>query len=87
MSKYDLIASIRRSKIKLGILRLLGEPKTATDLKKIIGAHRESISRALLQMKTQGLVVCITPEQPNFRFYKITEKAKALMKTLEKVSK
>ncbi|MFH1224856.1 MAG: hypothetical protein V1676_03555 [Candidatus Diapherotrites archaeon] len=80
MPDYDLIASLRRSKIKPQLLRLLQEPKTATDLKKIIGVHRESVSRALLEMERQKLVVCINPTQPNFRYYKTTEKGKKLLK-------
>lgn len=78
---YELIASIRRSTIKKRLLELLNEPKTATDLKKILNIHRESISRALLNLEKQSLVSCINPAQPNFRYYKLTEKGKKLIKT------
>lgn len=76
---YELLSHVRRSKIKVQILKLLQEPKTATDLKKIIGVHRESISRALLEMEKKKLVECITPKQPNFRYYKTTKKGEKII--------
>ncbi|MBI5884630.1 MarR family transcriptional regulator [archaeon] len=80
---YDLISQLRRSKIKTQILRLIGDPKTPTDLKKILNLHRESVSRTLIQMQTQGLVKCITPSQPNYRYYQTTNKGKQLLKKLK----
>lgn len=82
MSEYDLIAYLRRSNIKVKLLKLLGEPKTPTDLKKTLGIHRESISRALLEMQKKGLVTCLNPKQANFRYYKTTEKGKKLVKKI-----
>jgi predicted transcriptional regulator len=79
---YTLIASIRRSTIKKRILELLTEPKTATDLKKVLGVHRESISRALLSLEKQGLANCLNPTQPNFRYY---NKTKLGIKILNKI--
>lgn len=79
---YSLLSYIRRSKIKQRILSLLAEPKTATDLKKSLGVHRESVSRALIEMEEKGLVKCLTPEQPNFRYYQRTEKGANLLKAL-----
>lgn len=73
MKKYDLVAKIRRSTIKMQILNHLKKPKTATDLKKELNIHRESISRALIDMQKDGLVECVNPEQPNYRYYKITK--------------
>lgn len=80
---YELIASIRRSTIKKRLLELLVEPKTATDIKKILNVHRESISRALLGLETQKLVICVNPTQPNFRYYKITEIGTKLLNKLQ----
>jgi DNA-binding HxlR family transcriptional regulator len=82
MADYDLVAWIRRGKIKPQILKSLQEARTPTDLKKIIGVHRESISRALLEMQEKGLVVCLNPKQPNFRYYQTTPKGKKLLKKL-----
>ena len=79
---YELLSYLRRSKIKIGLLKRLSEPKTATDLKKSLNFHRESISRALLDLEKKGLVECITPNQPNFRYYKITENGKNLISKL-----
>ena len=81
---YELIASIRRSTIKKRLLELLTEPKTATDLKKILNVHRESISRALLGLESQGLVICVNPTQPNFRYYKVTDTGVKILNKLNK---
>ena len=82
MADYNFIAWLRRGKIKPQILKLLQEPKTPTDLKKALGIHRESISRALLEMREKGLVVCLNPKQPNFRYYQTTAKGKKLLRKL-----
>jgi len=82
---YNELSSIRRSKIKPKILSLLKEAKTPTDLKKILGVHRESVSRALLEMEKKGLVKCLNPKQPNFRYYQTTDKGKRIEKKLQKV--
>ncbi|MFA6419456.1 MAG: hypothetical protein WCW13_01535 [archaeon] len=82
MKDYNVIASLRRSKIKPHLLELLSEPKTVTDLKKLTTLHRESISRALIDLEKQGLVKCLNPEQPNFRYYSLTKKGKALDKAI-----
>ena len=79
---YELLSSLRRSTIKKKILTLLVEPKTPTDLKKSLNVHRESISRALLDLEQKGLVECITPDQPNFRYYKTTQAGKDIVKKL-----
>lgn len=84
VKEYEIIASIRRSTIKKQLLeQLLVEPKTATDLKKIFNIHRESVSRALLNLETQGLVTCVNPTQPNFRYYKITDTGAKILKKLK----
>lgn len=80
---YALIATLRRSTIKKRILELLAEPKTATDLKKILNIHRESISRTLLNLEKQGLVECVNPTQPNFRYYTITITGLQLLKKIK----
>ncbi|MCX6803811.1 MAG: hypothetical protein NTY48_04555 [Candidatus Diapherotrites archaeon] len=82
--KFDLVASIRRSTIKQKVLEQVFEPKTPTDLKKVIGIHRESISRALLSLEKQGLVTCKNPNQPNFRYYQISKKGKKMLLQLNK---
>lgn len=81
---YELLSHVRRSAIKPKILRLLAEPKTPTDLKKVLGVHRESVSRALLDLEEKGLVECITPDQPNYRYYQRTTKGEELLKKMEK---
>ena len=77
---YNLVSFVRRSKIKGKILKLLlSEPMTPVDIKKALNVHRESVSRALLDMEKKGLVRCITPEEHNFRYYEVTPKGKELL--------
>ncbi len=82
---YRLISFIRRSRIKGKILKLLlFEPMTPMDIKKSLNTHRESVSRALLDMEKRDLVKCVNPEEHNFRYYAITDKGKEVMGLLEK---
>ena len=71
---YRLLSKLRRSNVKQEILKLLEEPKTPTDVAKILGKHRETISRAILDLVKEGLVECLNPEDQNYRYYKTKKK-------------
>lgn len=77
---YEEIAALKRSKTKVEILRkLVGEPKTPTELGKELNLYQSSISRSLKQLEQQKLVECVTPKEYNYRHYQITERGKKLL--------
>ncbi len=77
---YDLISFVKRGKIRQKVLENLKEPHTPTELSKIIKTHRPTVSRAILALEKQGLVKCVTPRARMGRYYKISEKARKILK-------
>jgi len=67
----DLKLSIflKKGELRKEVWNKLNEPKTATDIAKELKKHRSSISRVLLDMKKEGLIKCVNPEDKSFRHY------------------
>ena len=81
---YAILSKLKRSNMRTKILELLIEPKTPVELAKLLNKHRGGVSRALLDMASDGLVICLNPKEPNFRFYKTTEKGKKVLEDVKK---
>lgn len=78
---YEEIASLKRSKTKIVIMKkLASNPKTPMELAKELKLHQSSISRSIKQLEERNLVKCITPKQYNYRHYQVTEKGEKLLK-------
>lgn len=78
------IAFLVRGKLKKRILEQVDEPKTPTQLSKLLKAHRSAVSRALIELEEKSMVKCLNPDDVMARFYQITPKGK---KTLEETRK
>ncbi len=77
----DLRVFLARSKLRKIVLKYLSEkPETASFLSEKMGKYREVISRIFLDLQKQGLVKCLNPSAPNFRFYNITLKGRDILK-------
>jgi len=80
---YEEIADLKRSKTKLGILKkLLSEPKTPMEIAKDLKLYQSSVSRSLKQLEEQKLAECLTPNQYNYRHYRITSKGRKIIDKL-----
>jgi len=72
-----------RSKLRYKVLQEINEkPQIASFLAKKLKKHREVLSRVFLDFKDKKLAVCTNPKNPSFRFYKITDKGKKVLKEL-----
>jgi predicted transcriptional regulator len=80
MVNYKLLGKLNRSNIRWKILELCISPKTVMELAKVLDKHKTSISRAVLDMAVEGLVICRNQDSHNFRYYEITPKGKLLIK-------
>ena len=77
---------LARSKLRYNVLQELEQkPQIASFLAKKISKHREVISRIFLDLQKRGLALCTNPKAPSFRFYKITEKGKKVLKKLKEL--
>ena len=83
---YDTIARIQRSKTMLGTLKILNQTKAKpSQIAKKLNVHLSSCSRSMAELQKEGLIECLTPKQPNFRYYKITTRGKKIIKILKKL--
>ncbi len=89
MKKRDVIwediSYILSSKHRKNILKLLGDPKTPTQLKSETGLHFNSVSRTLNELVKKGFAECLNPKQKLTRFYRITNKGKKLLEEIGKL--
>jgi len=86
MVNDDILIFFARSKLRLEVLKALGEkPQIASFLARKMKKHREVISRIFLDLQKQYLVKCKNPQVPSFRYYQITKRGKNLLKRMDEV--
>ena len=80
----ELRIFLARSKFRTKILQELEEkPQIASFLAKKINKHREVVSRIFLDLQNRKLAVCTNTKAPSFRYYKITEKGRKILRELK----
>jgi DNA-binding MarR family transcriptional regulator len=48
-----------------------------------IDARRSNTSRAILELKKKGFIICLTPDEKRGRFYKITDIGEKVLQKIE----
>jgi len=72
-----------RSNLRKKVLQQLNKkPQVASFLAKEMKKHREVVSRIFLDLQKNGLAICTNPKSPHFRYYKITQKGKKVLKKI-----
>ncbi len=83
MVSDEILIFFARSKLRLEVLKSLNEkPQIASFLAQQMNKHREVISRIFLDLTEKELAKCKNPRSPNFRYYKITDKGKKVLKEI-----
>jgi predicted transcriptional regulator len=86
MSIESDISFVARGIRRKQILMLLKNSKlTQPEIKKITGMYKEHTSRALKELSERKLIICLNPEDVEFKFYKITPLGKKVLEYLEKI--
>lgn len=77
---YELKSFILRSKNRQLILRLLSEKsRTAIDLVKLTKMYKSHVSRTLKELRDEGLIICLNPNDREYKFYKLSKKGKKVI--------
>lgn len=79
-----MISFINRSKNRKLILFRLSKPITPTVLARELNLHRSVVSRSLLDLEKQKLVVCLNPQSKKERYYELTKKGIEIRKKVSK---
>ena len=83
---WELISFARGRVRRLCLESLQGGPRTPGDISRSSGVHLSHISRALRELRSKGLVECLTPKAMKNRIYRITEKGRKALKGLKELS-
>ena len=82
------VSYVQMSKNRRQVLRHLADadrPLTPTELSERMQVAFNSASRAVRQLAHRGLIVCLNPEAPRFRRYRLTESGRNVLRTLQEV--
>ena len=83
---YRLKSFIDRSKNRKKILEFLAskdEAQRPTDISEELEVQRTTISERITDLKDEGLVKLLNPDDNRNRYYKITDKGKELLEKFE----
>ncbi|MCL2311350.1 MAG: winged helix DNA-binding protein [Firmicutes bacterium] len=79
----DLLAFIKGSKHRINILLYLGENiKITSQIAENVDLRLTHTSRTLKELKEKDLVIILNPEAKRSRLYRLTDRAKDLLKYL-----
>ena len=82
-NKYELKSFILRSENRKNIIKeLLKGNKTASDLVKVTGMYKSHVSRTLKELMEEKLIGCLNPKDREYKFYKLTNKSKEIIKNI-----
>lgn len=81
---YRLKSYLDRSKNRKKILNLLADKEEAlrpTDIAEELEVQRTTVSERITDLKEEGLVKLLNPDDNRNRYYRITEKGKELIES------
>jgi len=79
------VSYVIRGSLRKKVISSLTIPNTPTLLAKKINIDRGSVSRTLINLQTNGLVICSNPKERAGRIYKLTEKGKKVQDVVRKM--
>jgi predicted transcriptional regulator len=81
-----LISFVASSKRRLEVLKILDkESRSQPEIMKLTGMYKAHTSRTLKELFEKGLIICRNPEDRVFKFYKITNAGKKIIKEVENI--
>ncbi|MBI2110656.1 winged helix-turn-helix transcriptional regulator [Candidatus Woesearchaeota archaeon] len=85
MVNYALISFLLRGKRRVKVLKTLNNdnPKIPKDIAEECRISISNVSNSLAELLDKGLIKCINPKDHFYRFYKITNNGKEVLKNLK----
>jgi len=84
----ELLSFVLRAKKRRAVLVLLSKERlTPAQIMKRTGMYESHVSRALKELLDKGTIECENPKERRFRFYKITNLGKEVLKEAEEIAK
>jgi predicted transcriptional regulator len=87
MTEAHLISFVARSKRRKEVLKLLSKVQKISqpEIMRNSKQYKSHNSRTLKELTDKKLVTCINPTDRVFRFYKITNKGKQILREVDKI--
>ncbi len=87
MTEAHLISFVARSKRRREVLKLLSKVQKISqpEIMRNSKQYKSHNSRTLKELTDKKLITCINPTDRVFRFYKITNKGKEILKEVENI--
>lgn len=85
---WATVSYVQMSKNRRQVLHYLNaadRPLTPTELSERMQVHFNSASRAIRQLADHELVVCLTPDAPRYRRYRLTDLGRAVWRTIQEL--
>ena len=79
------VSYVIASKTRKAILLKLETPRPPTFLAKDLGINLANVSRALTELESKDVVICLTPEQKVGKIYSLTKKGKDIVGQMKKM--
>lgn len=88
MSNATIISFIARSKRRKEVLELLGKSKEISqrEIMKLSKQYKSHNSRTIKELLNKKIIICINPQDRTFKFYKITNKGRKVLKEALRIS-
>lgn len=83
---WEDISFILSSPICYNILKAVTSEKTPSQISREINVARSNISTKLSELLKRKLIVCLNPNSRRWRFYKISDKGKSVLKRVDEVA-
>jgi len=77
---WKSLSFVMRSKNRIKVMKALVVPQTPLSASKKTNLNIKSVSRALIELSKENLVICKTPNAKKGRIYVLTDKGKKLLK-------
>lgn len=82
---WDEVSYVIASKTRKAIVSRLDTPRTPTFLAKDLDLNLANISRAITELESKDIVVCLTPQQKVGKIYSLTKKGKDVVTKVKKM--
>ncbi|HLA82221.1 MAG TPA: ArsR family transcriptional regulator [Thermoleophilia bacterium] len=83
---WETVGFLLSSEIRQGVLRTLsGQRCTPSQISTVLGQPISHVSRALGELQSRKLAVCLTPERKKGRLYQITSLGETVLRELERL--
>ncbi len=82
---WNDVSYVIASKTRRAIVLKLGTPRTPTFLARDLDLNLANVSRAITELESKDIIVCLTPKQKVGKIYSLTKKGNDVILKIKKM--